>query len=382
MKTYKCPLTTALIGALAIALVQAAPREPWLSATPLSANNLRGIAFGDGRFVVVGDQGTILTSTDGANWIARTPGTNQVDLYAVAFGAQGFVAVGGTRESDSQPVACGSPDGLSWTPRDMGALRLTWGNWLQAVTFGGGQYVAVGGNYTTNTVQTSPDGVVWTMRDSHLSNTGLTPLSCVAYGNGTFVAAGAWLSTSPDGITWTKQDSSAWYRLYALTFADGRFVGVGPYSRICSLNGTNWTVGAPSTGDYIYGVAYGDGVYVCLGYKPAYSDNGTNWIAQTNMLSGNAIAYGNSVFVAVGSGGQIYRTASTVHVSLQQGPPALLTLTGLVPGTYRLQSSSSLADTNDWATLAAISLTSSPTNWTDWGSTNIAARFYRAVWTP
>jgi len=127
-------------------------------------------------------------------------------------------------------------------------------------------------------------------------------------------------------------------------------------------------------------VTYGDGFYVCLGYKPAYTDNGTNWIAQTNNISANAIAYGNSVFVAVGSGGQIYRTAATMHASLQKDSAARLTLTALVPGTCRIDANSNLADTNGWATLATIPLTNSPTIWTDWSSTNVPMRFYQAVW--
>ncbi len=375
----------ALVAGMATVLGQAAPREPWLSAIPLTTNTLSGVTFADGRFVAVGDQGTILISTDGATWTPRTPGTDQVELYAVTFGPQGFVAVGGTRDSFRQPVVWSSTDGLSWTAQDVSALNLTWGNCFQAVTYGNGLYVAVGGNATTNTVATSSTGVDWTLRSSRLSNSGLTPLSAVACGNGVFVAAGAWLITSPDGVACTEQDSSAWYRLYALTFAEGRFVGVGPYSLICSTNGTNWTLGTPFTGDYLYGVAYGDGYYVCVGGSPAhpaYTANGTEWIAQTNSLSANAIAYGNSVFVAVGWGGQIYRTASTMHLSLEKGAAARLTATALVPGTCRILRNSRLADTNLWTTVATIPLTSSPTNWTDWDSTNATARFYRALWTP
>lgn len=382
MKTPKRMFVTLLLAGITSLVAQAVPREPWLSVTAQPANTLHGVTFGDGLFVAVGDLGTILTSTDGANWTAPATATSQVDLYAVTVGVHGFVAVGATRDSFSQPVVWTSPDGYVWTPRDVSALNLTWGNNLLGVTCGDGVYVAVGGNAATNTVQTSTNGIEWTMRDSHLSNSGLIPLGGVAYGNGVFVAGGPWLITSPDGIAWTKQDSSAWYRLYAMTFADGRFVGVGPYSRICSTNGTNWSVGTPSTGDYINGVAYGDGFYVCLGYKPAYSANGTNWIVQTNNAPGNAIAYGNSVFVAVGSDGQIYRTASTMHASVQKDTAARLTLAALVPGTCRIDSSTNLTDSNGWTTLATLFLTTSPTNWTDWGSTNVPIRFYRAVWTP
>jgi hypothetical protein len=359
-------------------MARAQPREPWLSTQP-TTSNLYGVTFGNGKFVAVGDSGVVLTSTDGANWVLRVGATNQVILNAVTYGSNGFVAVGSTKpfSGNGQPAVWTSPNGIAWTPQDVSFANMDFGHWLQAVTYGGGQYVAVGGNSTTNTVWTSPDGVAWTMHDSHLSNTGLFPLGGVAYGNGMYVAAGPWLITSPDGITWTQQYSGAWYRLYAMTFADGRFVGVGPYSRITSTNGINWTVAQPPTADYIYGVAYGDGFYVCLGYKPAYSVEGTNWISHTNSFTGNAIAFGNSVFVAVSSGGNVYRTAAAMHTSLQKDSAAQLTLTGLVPGTFRIERSSNLLD---WTTAATISLTSSPTNWTDPGSSNVTGRFYRTIW--
>lgn len=355
----------------------AVPQEPWLSTTP-TTSTLYGVAFGAGQFVAVGASGTILTSTDGANWTVRVEATNQVTLYAVTYGANGFIAVGAAG-SPSEPVVWTSPDGTAWTAQDVSSLNLPNGNWLQGVTYGKGLYVAVGGNYNTNTVVTSTNGVDWTPHDSSLSNTGLSPLGGVAYGNGVFVAVGAWLITSEDGVVWTKQNSSAWYRLYAITFGDGRFVGVGPYSRICSTNGTNWVVGTPLTGDYIYGVTYGDGFFVCLGFKPNYTANGTNWVAQVNGFSGNAIAYGNGVFVAVGASGQTYRTASATHLSLQKAATANLTLTALVPGTYRIDGNSDMANTNGWSPLSTLFLTNSPALWTDESSSNVLTRFYRAV---
>src|SRR5688572_18224200 len=161
------------------AFCSAAPREPWLSVTPPPAHSLYGIAFGNGLFVAVGDFGTILTSTDGANWTARTAGTNQINFSAATFGDNGFVAVGGTRESSTQPVVWTSSDGITWTPRDLSSLNMAFG-WFQGVTFGKGLYVAVGGNFATNSIATSTDGIHWTGRDSRLSNTGLNPLGGVA----------------------------------------------------------------------------------------------------------------------------------------------------------------------------------------------------------
>jgi hypothetical protein len=50
------------------------------------------VTYGNGTFVAVGRNGTILTSRDGVNWTQRTSGGNQ--LKGVAYGNNTFVAVG------------------------------------------------------------------------------------------------------------------------------------------------------------------------------------------------------------------------------------------------------------------------------------------------
>jgi hypothetical protein len=39
-------------------------------------HNLFGVAYGNGLFVAVGNDGTILTSPDGVSWTQRTSGTS------------------------------------------------------------------------------------------------------------------------------------------------------------------------------------------------------------------------------------------------------------------------------------------------------------------
>src|SRR5207249_602107 len=42
----------------------------WNSANSGTGKNLRGVAYGNGMFVAVGNDGTILNSLDGADWTA------------------------------------------------------------------------------------------------------------------------------------------------------------------------------------------------------------------------------------------------------------------------------------------------------------------------
>jgi hypothetical protein len=66
----------------------------WTRRTRTSQGNwLFGVAYGDGLFVAVGEDGIILTSPDGVDWTAQTSGTGN-DLNGVAYGDGLFVVVG------------------------------------------------------------------------------------------------------------------------------------------------------------------------------------------------------------------------------------------------------------------------------------------------
>ena len=121
----------------------------WGDYVPFSGKNiLRRVAFGDGRFVGVGDRGRRATSTDGADW-DDAPDVRAIDtLVDVAFGGGVFVGVGlhGLRMS--------TRDGLAWGHRQVGEE----GEHLNSVVWAGDRFVAVGAGAT----YFSADGERWT----------------------------------------------------------------------------------------------------------------------------------------------------------------------------------------------------------------------------
>jgi hypothetical protein len=153
------------------------------------------------------------------------------------------------------------------------------------------------------------------------------PIYGIAYGNGTFVAVSdkpnyfsitnqGGISVSTDGLNWsyTAYDNS----LYSVLFSGGSFVVLGEYVFYdsglvyASSNGLAWN-GPSDVGAPLNGVAYGNGIYVGVGYD--YDDfdppdvgtsftstDGLDWTyhatGTTNFLNG--VAYGNGRFVAVG----------------------------------------------------------------------------------
>src|SRR5439155_9986335 len=70
------------------------PLDVWQWRNPLPQGNaLRGIAYGNGTVVAVGDNGTILSSGNGDSWTLETSGS-LAELEGVTSGSDLFVTVG------------------------------------------------------------------------------------------------------------------------------------------------------------------------------------------------------------------------------------------------------------------------------------------------
>jgi hypothetical protein len=148
---------------------------------------LRRVAFGNERYVGVGDRGRRAVSTDGIVW-KNDDSAKPVDtLIDAAFGAGVFVGVGlhGLRMTSS--------DGTTWEDRQLGEE----GEHINVVLWTGEQFVAVGLGATFF----SADGRRWERKRNELA-----PLTA-AYGNGCYVGT-RWkglLVHSADAIVWREQ---------------------------------------------------------------------------------------------------------------------------------------------------------------------------------
>ena len=93
-----------------------------LKISPLSNSSLGllGVTYGNSIFVISGGAGTILTSTDGTSWTARTTATSN-NLLRVTYGNGLFVTVG------KEGTILTSSDGISWTSRTSGTSNRLYG---------------------------------------------------------------------------------------------------------------------------------------------------------------------------------------------------------------------------------------------------------------
>lgn len=183
----------------------------WLPQVTPTRVNLNAVTYGQGKFVAVGANGTILSSTNAQNWVDRTPGSTTVQLQGVTYGNGAFVAVG------TSGAARYSTDGENWVSVGVGVT-------LKSVTYAKGLFVAVG---DSGAIRTSVNGTNWSNRTISSEF-----LNAVQYAGDRFVAVGytagsgegAVVLHSTNGTNWTREISSIPETLWTAVAAAGQYV--------------------------------------------------------------------------------------------------------------------------------------------------------------
>ncbi len=209
-------------------------------------------------------------------------------------------------------IAAGATSNLAGTPIDpLNTWNIRQDNLnslAYGVAYGNGTWVAAG---SSSNFYTSPNGAVWTQ---HATPSGGMPRS-LTFGDNLFVSCGfdGKIMTSPDGFEWTHRDSplpepgtSGWG--WSVLHANGLFVAAAGYNSaflVSSPDGVNWTRSHQDPHAQLRGLAYGNGRYVATGpFSLATSADGLNWTAKTMppTFFPVSLAYGNNRFVGVGAG--------------------------------------------------------------------------------
>lgn len=177
------------------------------------------------------------------------------------------------------------------------------------------KFVSVGSDGLHVRASLSSDGTTWTQ--VYINGGGLYR---VAYGNGKLVAASQYSSVSEDGIFWKSSSTqiTTFGGISALAYGNGIFVAAamnvtGASRTWISRDGITWTNGNVSFGTIMsnpMGIAYGNGVFVLVGSSEfrMRSTDGINWTNEDREASGvlRGVAYGNGLFIAVGDSGACY----------------------------------------------------------------------------
>jgi len=180
-----------------------------VSPSPTS-RTLQGVAARDDLIVVVGDAGTVLTTTNAVGWTNRTISPN-FDFSSVAAFPGGFVAVG------SKGALFSSPDARTWQQRTTGTT-----NWVYRTRYLDGMLLAVGQG---GLILTSANGLTWQTRNSGVT----TWLTDIAKVGGRYYICGTQgtVLTSSDTAIWTSISTITSKSLYGLASRSGQLIAVG-----------------------------------------------------------------------------------------------------------------------------------------------------------
>lgn len=176
-----------------------------------TTNDLQGVCYDNGQFILSGGNGTVLASMDGKNWTRRATSTRGFLMSVAAFPG-GLVTVG-----EDGTILTSNDLGQTWEKRISGTT-----NWLSSVRWLKDCLIAVGEN---GTLLTSTDGFRW-----FRSTTGTKAwLNAVEFFEDTWFVAGnqGTLLASRDATLWFTVPSLTKQSLYGLCVKDKRLIAVG-----------------------------------------------------------------------------------------------------------------------------------------------------------
>ena len=319
-------------------------------------SKFNGIAFnGVNLYVAVGNNGSVLTSSDATTWSPVYANTDKT-LNGICFGNGLFVAVG------VDGIIISSDDGITWTKSTSTALVN-----LTSVIFAGDSSP---GSAINNFVATSTTGQIIISADASAwvtATSGVTvSLNGIAYNDNLIVAVGheGTILTSTDSIVWTVEDSPTSYNLRTVSYDYDQWIIAGEVSVVLiSVDGMNWGYGFTDTfraaakssisnvtvfvgdggviyktsdialtpcnsgtSENLYDVIYAGNRFVAVGTNGTIltSDDGTTWTSRTSGTSYdlNRLIFNSSTnkFVAVGNHGTVLTsTFGSIWISQSSG---------------------------------------------------------------
>jgi hypothetical protein len=272
--------------------------DKWTAVDNIFGNSrVDAIAYGNGRFVAAAYGDKIAYSDDGMNWTLSKGGIGDCHTEGIAYGNGIFVVVGSKR-SDGDGIIAYSSDGETWTITEDGGLGI---GYFSCIAYGDGQFVAGAGE---GKAAYSSDGKTWTaMPGSPFED---RDIRIITYGNGRFVAFVSQfqgydplLAYSDDGIDWTiiSNDVTERFFFYNIVYANGIFIGTYHSARmVYSFDGETWypdgkgyvIYAIAGVGDNLEGIAYGNGRFVIGGGNGLRGSSKIAWCKMPPLVIGNS----------------------------------------------------------------------------------------------
>lgn len=295
------------------------------SNTDYGISNSLDVEYGNGKYIMVGDNGRLAMSTDGLIW--TRPGQMFSSGYSwsstirpittsIKYNSGLYLQAGYMSNSSGNAYLNKSVDGINWQTF---VPSLSNPNAAAALAYDPQDgYIVAGGSFTVSSttssvyIATSPDTITWTVPWGNAA----PQYNKMVFGNGIylgFLSGGGTLPIYSFGNQYANLlNTSPTANTSDVAYANGIFYGVGTnQSGRVSTNGTTWnsqSVSFPSSTDDASAIAYVNDRWIVgsAGSTLSISTSPTasTWVntgLTTNIGVINAIAYGNGVYVLGGS---------------------------------------------------------------------------------
>lgn len=196
-----------------------------------------------------------------------------------------------------------------WTTRSTGI------NSVVLAGYGNGNFLISGNNGSGTINKISTDVITWTTVTTTLTAQAFS----IAYGNGVWVMGGQYgqVSRSTNAVSWTSQNAFFEFAsgqqgnvtspVRGMAYGNGVFLAVGAFEGLrirTSTDGITWVSranGSPS--GFANDAEYGNGIWVIVGggnsgFNSFRSTDTITWTTHLN-TSSTSVAYGNGTWVAV-----------------------------------------------------------------------------------
>ena len=330
LRSLQCavrPLLALLIVTTCALPARAEIGKEWRLRSPLpTPETLNGIAWTGSLLVAVGNNGTMLTSTDGATWAFQQLGRD--DFSSVAWSGTSLLAVNPYPNGNVNVWT--STDGLAWQSQTATLPGDGSGNLLNAIWTGtawAGIVETYGPNAATQTLATSMDGLTWSAAGelpASPSKTNYRHIAAMTWTGTYYVVVGydgdsnnndhGFIFSSTDGTAWTSasvvSSPSSSFQVNDVTWTGTQAVAVDSTGGIyTSPTGQTWTkqTAAAGTSNIQFNNILWTGMQlVASGQDVQTSTDGITWAEVTrNGLYENVSVWTGTQAVAAGYGGSI-----------------------------------------------------------------------------
>jgi hypothetical protein len=271
--------------------------------TTTFTTGILSIAYGSGAFVAVGHNGKMATSVDGVVWtggsLSALSDANDGKIQTICYAGDKFIAGGNTYSGNTSKIAYGFGTPGVNTPLPIDELTSEPFNVADngintlVITFSGGTFIAspqitsfkLNGVPITNGTVTRNSGNQVTLSELTLNtgNQNYIQIAPEAQASRTSKTTRVTVAVSKN-ITWTKSNNDfGAHRFWTIANGANVYVAGGDGVFASSSNGATWASIVLTTSDNlgenqiyktnytIRGIAYGNGVFVAVGYQ--YTDN-------------------------------------------------------------------------------------------------------------